>query len=240
MKVDLVVLLLKKIMNNKDSLWNRMKSYEVISDFRLLRKIPVILRIDGRAFHTFTRWFEKPFDQWLIDWLVESTISTCKEIQWFKLAYCQSDEISILLTDFETHDTQAFFDYRINKINSIVAAKFSNAFNVFFDRWGAMAEFDCRCFNLPIEDVPNYFLWRAKDWERNSLQMLARSEFSAKQLHGKKRADMHEMLFQKWINRANLHPQLKNWTYITKSMDLEFVEPTYENILSCVNKQLDA
>jgi len=182
-----------------DSLGDRMKTYE--SKLFLTRRMPVIVRIDGRAFHTYTKRANKPFDNDLIDCMVESAISVANDMQGFKVGYIQSDEASFLLTDYDHIETEAWFANNLQKIVSVSASTMtanfnSNAFSSpsLFFRMGGLATFDSRAFVIPVSDVTNYFLWRAKDWERNSLQMYARSMFSSKQLHGKNREDMFEML----------------------------------------------
>ena len=119
---------------NKDSLGDRMKShYENIPKTRLTRREPVIIRIDGKAFHTFTRGFQRPFDNILIESMQETMKYLCENIQGCKLGYCQSDEISLLLTDYETINTAAWFDYQVQKMCSIAASMATLAFNRAFD-----------------------------------------------------------------------------------------------------------
>lgn len=118
---------------NKDSLGDRMKShYENIPKTRLTRREPVIIRIDGKAFHTFTRGFQRPFDNILIESMQETMKYLCENIQGCKLGYCQSDEISLLITDYETINTAAWFDYQVQKMCSIAASMATLAFNRFF------------------------------------------------------------------------------------------------------------
>lgn len=195
------------------SIGNRMKSYyEDRNRTYLTRRVPVIMRLDGQAFHTLTRGAKKPFDQTIIDSMTATAEYLMKDVtQGSKCAYVQSDEISILITDFDTIDTEAWFDYNVQKMVSISAGHASIKFSELYKKQGV---FDSRVWNHPKEDVVNYFLWRQQDWLRNSLSMLAQSHFPHKQLHGKKREDMHEMLFQKGINWAELHPQLKNGTFM--------------------------
>ena len=107
-----------------DSLGNRMKSYELSGSSYLTKKVPVIVRLDGKAFHTFTKSFEKPFSDILADCFLSSAISLSKEMQGFKLFYTQSDELSFLLTNFDKPTTEAWFDYNVSKINSIAASTF--------------------------------------------------------------------------------------------------------------------
>ena len=119
---------------NKDSLGDRMKShYENIPKTRLTRREPVIIRIDGKAFHTFTRGFQRPFDNILIKSMQETMKYLCENIQGCKLGYCQSDEISLLITDYETINTAAWFDYQVQKMCSIAASMATLAFNRAFN-----------------------------------------------------------------------------------------------------------
>lgn len=201
-----------------DSLGDRIKRYEAASDFTLTPRSCVVIRVDGKAFHTFTKGCTKPFDQPLVDAMVDAMISVADEMQGLKLAYTQSDEATFVLTDFDTYETQGWFGYELNKLVSISASAFTGFFNQTYTLKPrrTVAMFDSRAFVVPKDDVANVFLWRQKDWERNSLQMLARAHFSQKELHGQNHAAIHEMLFDIGINWANLPKQLKNGTYIDK------------------------
>lgn len=118
----------------KDSLGDRMKTfYENIPKTHLTRRQPVIIRIDGKAFHTFTRGFQRPFDDILIESMQETMKYLCENIQGCKMGYCQSDEISLLITDYETINTAAWFDYQVQKMCSIAASMATLAFNRAFD-----------------------------------------------------------------------------------------------------------
>jgi tRNA(His) guanylyltransferase len=198
-----------------ESLGDRMKAnYEDRFRFHLIRRMPVIIRLDGHSFHTITRGCEKPFDAGLASDMIDTTLVLCREIQGAKCAYLQSDEISILLTDFDELATQAWFDYNVQKMVSISAGIASA---VFSDLRTRIATFDSRAFNIPKEEVANYFVWRQKDWVRNSVQMLARVHFSHKQLLKKGQADMHEMLHEIGVNWNDLPERWKNGTVIYKS-----------------------
>lgn len=116
----------------KDSLGDRMKQYESISKISLMRRNPVIIRIDGKAFHTFTRGFRRPFDDILIESMQETMKYLCENIQGCKIGYCQSDEISLLLVDYENINTAAWFDYQVQKMCSIAASAATLAFDSFF------------------------------------------------------------------------------------------------------------
>lgn len=207
----------------------RMKSnYENRYKFFLTRRTPVIIRIDGKSFHTYTRGLTKPFDEGLIEDMKNTTIFLCENIQGAKLGYTQSDEISILITDYDNLETSAWFDYSIQKISSISASLATAEFNrlrtiTHFKKWDnehafdeKQAFFDSRCFNIPKEEVANYFLARQKDAVKNSISMLAQSLYSHKELHCKNAKDMQEMCFQKGYNWDKLHYSKKRGSTIMK------------------------
>ncbi len=192
----------------------RMKKYERTGNGFLVHRMPAIIRIDGRAFHTFTKGFKKPFDSVLMKIMEDTALSLVSEISTAKIAYGQSDEISILLIDYNNLETMQWFDGNISKICSIASSLATNAFNQKlyefwreeaakgflnekeaesnkdFDRENLYYEkmhkacFDARVFSIPENDVSNYFLWRRKDCIRNSIASFAQSKFSSKQLHG--------------------------------------------------------
>lgn len=217
----------------RDDLENRMKTfYEQIPKTRLMRRTPVVIRIDGKAFHTFTRGFKRPFDDVLIKTMQETAKYLCENIQGCQLAYTQSDEISLLLIDYQRFETSAWFDYEIQKMTSISASMATMAFNKFFTSnsydfidmvynsqngiliiendsyicflYNALSKgamFDARVFNIPREEVCNYFYWRQLDASRNSIQMVGQANFSHKELQNKSCNDIQDMLMtQKGIN----------------------------------------
>lgn len=206
-----------------DELGKRMKEYyEGIPKTRLMRRTPVIIRIDGRSFHSFTRGLKKPFDHVLMYSMQETMKYLCENIQGAVLGYHQSDEISILLIDYKRFNSSAFFDYEIQKVCSISASMATVAFNKFFYRISQseieskadeayketllkkqdlMPQFDARCFNIPKEEVTNYFYWRQLDATRNSIEMVGQANFSHKELHKKSCNMIQDMLHeQKGIN----------------------------------------
>jgi len=223
-----------------NSLGNRMKDYERVSQTFLTPRSCAVIRVDGQAFHTFTRGFKKPFDSDLMSLMDYAAKSLSEIIQGFKIGYVQSDEASFLITDFDKLETQGWFNYEVNKIISISACEMSNAFNkknMFLkkDYNIPLARFDSRVFIIPNPDVSNYFLWRMKDWERNSLQMYARSFFSQKQLYNKKCSDIHEMLHEIGKNWAtDLTPREKNGLLFTKKDDY-YISPRYEEVNQIIN-----
>jgi tRNA(His) 5'-end guanylyltransferase len=232
---------------SEDSLGDRMKhNYEERARHYLLRRTPVIVRVDGKAFHTFTANFNKPFDMTFIECMVVAAKAVAKELQGFKVGYIQSDEASFLLTDYDDLNTDAWFDLNVQKVASVTSSLMTYCFNKVMPCDKASIHqpvvFDARCFNIPKEEIANYFLWRAKDWERNSVSMFARAFFSQKELHGKGRADIHEMLHQKGQNWANLDPICKNGTFLIKDTGVISykynIQATYEDINKLVCRAL--
>lgn len=222
--------------NSKATLAQRIKRYEASSDVLLTPRMPVIIRVDGRSFSKFTKRLNRPFDQGFINAMVLSATMVMSDMQGCKVAYVQSDEASFLLTDYDKINSQGWFGYELQKMVSISAACMTAHFMSFFCDSENVAMFDSRAFNLPKEDVVNYFLWRTKDWQRNSLQMYCRSFFSHQEMHKKSREDMHEMLHSKGKNWTNDLPnQVKNGTFIIKDDEGGFkmatdVLPSYESV----------
>lgn len=221
-----------------NSLGDRMKRYEQVSKSFLTPKMPVIIRVDGKAFHTFTKKFNKPFDHDLMRWMDNAAYETMKQIQGCVACYVQSDEATFLLTDWENHETQGWFGYNHQKLVSLSAA-YMTAHFIDELTFKDIVVFDSRAFNVPLEDVVNCFLWRMKDWHRNSIQMYARSVFSHKELHKKNVSDIHEMLYSVGKNWAtDLTHREKNGTLWIKQDEggfkrcEQFIEnvPTYMNV----------
>lgn len=231
-----------------DSLGDRIKlNYEGRAKTQLLRRTPVIIRVDGKAFHTYTRGCTKPFDQDLIDCMAGAARSVAEQMQGFKMAFIQSDEASFLLTDYDDITTEAWFDYKVQKMASVAASLMTAYFNQEVQikrsyaeahqmecslKSGIPACFDARCFNIPEAEISNYFLWRAQDWARNSIQMLARANFSQAQLHGKNREGMHEMLHSIGKNwTTDTTAQQRNGSWIAKDGQMyHHIQPVYSEI----------
>jgi tRNA(His) guanylyltransferase len=229
--------------DKKDNLGNRVKGYENCSRYYLQRRTPVILRIDGQHFSSFTKNCKKPFDGALNNAMVTSAMMTAENMQGFKLAYHQSDEVTFFLSDWETFETCAWFDNNLAKLQTITASMFTAYFNDNYPKYkedqhssywidnpplkyedmpdfkyeDGLAFFDCRAFNVPKEEVANMFLWRQKDWHRNSIQMLGRSQFSQKQLHGKNMEQIKALLLEKGQDWENLPDEYKNGTFIVNN-----------------------
>jgi tRNA(His) guanylyltransferase len=197
----------------KDALGDRIKSqYEDRTRFLLPRRTYTIIRVDGKAFHTLTRGFTRPFDRKLMTMMDNTAMAMCKEMQGAALAYVQSDEISVLLTDFSKITTNAWFDGNVQKMASIAAACATANFNMemlrnnYFKSDSKLAMFDARVFTIPdATEVENYFIWRQNDASRNSVQMVARSLYSHKELEGKGVPQLHDLI----------HAKNKNWNNYT-------------------------
>lgn len=181
-----------------DSLGDRMKAYESVPRARLMPKTPVLLRLDGKAFHTLTRGMDRPYDERFMRCMWSTATELCDSIQGCKIAYVQSDEITLLLIDYQTYQTQGWFDYEVQKMCSISAsiatAAFGDKFRELFPERKATPLFDARCWNLPREEVANCLIWRQQDASRNSIQMLAQAHFSHKEMHLKNCSMLQDML----------------------------------------------
>ena len=202
---------------DKTSIGDRMKGYENISRIYLPRRIPVIIRLDGKAFHSFTRGFCKPFDNVLMKAMQLTMRRLCEEIQGCVFGYTQSDEITLVLTDYATIHTDAWFGYNIQKMASVAASMATVYFNnswllecnrlpesndreFYFEQQGK-AMFDARCFSIPKDEVCNCLIWRQQDATRNSVQAVGQAHFSQKELNGKSCNEIQDMLFtEKNIN----------------------------------------
>lgn len=218
----------------RDSLGNRMKSYERVYNPRLLPNSPLFIRVDGKAFHTFTRGAQKPYDSRIIEAMVYAAKNTAKVMSGFKLGYVQSDEATFMLTDYDTFETEGWYAYELNKVVSITASAFTMFFNEYWrshvNTTTATAMFDARAFTVPEEDAPNAFIWRQRDWERNSVQMLARSLYSQPALHGKKVPDLLELTEFAGHRWEDQHPQLKYGTFIEANYELTHNKETYDTL----------
>jgi tRNA(His) guanylyltransferase len=221
----------------KDSLGDRMKSYyEDRTRYTLLRRSYTLMRIDGKAFHTYTKGLKRPFDAGLIEDMNSTASYLCKNIQGAKFAYVQSDEISILITDFDDVSTDMWFDGNIQKMTSVAASIATARFNQLRMKracWdGAdvdgyldaddiekfkLAMFDARIWQIPQSvEVENYFIWRQQDATRNSVSSVAQSLYSSKELHAKNSDQQQEMIWQKGVNWNDFSSREKRGGFIEK------------------------
>lgn len=214
---------------NNDSLGDRMKGYENISRIYLTHKIPVIIRIDGKAFHTFTRGMKKPFDRVLMESMQTTMVGLCSNIQGCVFGYTQSDEITLVLTDYDKITTSPWFDYNVQKMSSISASMATLIFNrefvkrvatvgeMYAEAWHTSEEedkymatlekaieggamFDSRVFSIPKEEVCNCLIWRQQDATRNSIESAGRAYYSDKELFKVNCSGIQELLHQKGVN----------------------------------------
>jgi tRNA(His) 5'-end guanylyltransferase len=181
-------------MTDSTDLGDRMKRYEATYRAVLPRRAFSLLRLDGRSFHSYLRGCQRPFDEQFMADMDAVAEALCHEISGAVFAYTQSDEISILVTDFATIQTEPWFGGVVAKQLSISASLATAVLNE--RRPGRRALFDARIFALadPVE-VANYFLWRQRDAVRNSISMAAQARFSHKRLHGVSSGQMQELLF---------------------------------------------
>lgn len=246
---------------NKDSLGDRMKGYENAYRMYLPRRLPVIVRVDGRAFHTLTKCFKRPFDFLFHNVMVKTATALCQEISGAKIAYTQSDEISVLITNNDTIDTQPWFGNNLQKLVSLAASiatlNFNNALkyeslskvaytvensiylnNIYHIAW-QRATFDARAFVLPEDEICNYFIWRQQDATRNSIQAAAQALYSHKELHNKNQNDLQEMIFQKGINWNNYEVWQKRGSCIYKMPGTKIVTFMDKRTNTLENKEVD-
>lgn len=237
---------------SKDSLGDRMKTYEAVPKNYLTRRTPVIVRLDGKACHSFTRGLNKPFDDIFIQSMQQTMKYLCEHIQGCVFGYTQSDEITLVLCDYMKLDTSAWFDNQVQKIVSVSASIATFAFNKWFKllserhiglmhvystnddntltesaikykdiltkRIDQGLMFDSRCFNVPKEDVCNCLIWRQQDATRNSIEGLAQSLFSHKELHGVNCKGLQDKMFtEKDVNWNDLPTQLKRGSCCVKN-----------------------
>lgn len=229
---------------NKNELTKRMKDqYELRSRHFFPRRTYVLVRSDGRSFHNWTRGLDKPYDINLMECMDAAAIELCKNVAGVKFAFVQSDEISLLITDFDDINSQAWFDNCQNKIESITASITTMAFNLKvaeFNKKGKTnlgltkkpnAMFDSRAWTIPdYIEVENYFIDRQKDAERNAVTLLATNYASHKELYGKNVSDRHEIIHaagDKW----ETHPaRFKHGGVIRRMVTIDLLKIRQEKL----------
>lgn len=181
-------------MSDRTALGDRMKRHEAAYRTVLPRRTYTVIRVDGRAFHTYLRGAVKPFDLQFMEDMDAVAEALCEEITGSVFAYIQSDEISILVTDFASAATEPWFGGVTAKWISVSASLATAVLNA--RRPTRRALFDSRVFTLsdPTE-VAAYFLWRQRDAVRNSVSMTAQAHFSHKRLNGVDTNGMQELLY---------------------------------------------
>lgn len=233
-----------QIQGDPKSLEDRMRLYEKKYSNRLNSDIPVIIRVDGKNFSKYTKQFKKPFDMLLVHTMYHCVETLANELQGFSVAYHQSDEVSFLINNKNLENGEICFGGKINKINSLTASLFSVHFNNYIKEFfpvKSLAYFDCRCFNVPKEDVSNYFLFRSKDWARNSVTMLGRHYFSHNELKNKNKNEVKNMLIEKNVFWEELSDDLKYGTFVSKengNFNKISIESSYQKINEYIEKHL--
>ena len=190
-----------------NTLKERMEYFRGLTDYKLMPKSYVLVMLDGRSFsHLIKNKFKKPFDNDFIGMMNETTRYLCENIEGCKFGYTQSDEISLVLTDFENENTESFFGFRLTKMLPIISSLATGKFNQLMmlralntipessDPIGVdvcknlientkLAQFDCKCWNVPTyNDVFAWFLYRQIDCVRNSKAQTAQAYLPHKQL----------------------------------------------------------
>lgn len=239
---------------NKDSLGDRMKEYEYASRHYLTRRIPAIIRVDGKAFHTFTRGMQCPFDPIMMAAMDSTMHDLCSQVQGCVLGYTQSDEITLVLVDNQKVTTQSWMNNNIQKMTSISGSIATLAFNRAFrelvtgyiNTYGESdytdklvkkfdcAMFDSRVFSLPEPEVVNCLIWRQNDATRNSIEAAGQAKFSQKRLHKKSCNEIQDMLMTEYgINWNDYSVREKRGACcvrVTEMVDLE--EEIYQKAIA--------
>ncbi len=217
-------------------LGKRIQKYEQVFRQFLPPRMPAIIRVDGRAFHTLLRGCEKPFDDDFAVSMDKTAKDLLSEIQTARMAYVQSDEISLLLIDYNKFDSEQWFGGNINKIVSVSAAiataSFNNNYNnIIGASFDCNAMFDSRVFTIPERDVSNYFVQRQQDATRNSIQMVAQSHYSHKELHKKNTKQLLEMCWDVNDGWGTYSPYWKRGRVIYKNGSCDYGIPIFSKKL---------
>lgn len=205
-------------MSDKTKLGDRMKRYETVTRAVLPRRTSTMIRVDGRSFHTYLRGSAKPYDYTFMDAMDAVAQKLCEEISGAQFAFVQSDEISILVSDFGTKNTEPWFGGVVQKMASISASIASVQLSrIYAEREPAV--FDSRVFTIPDpSEVAAYFIWRQRDCVKNSIAMAAQAVFSHKELHGANTSQMQDKLWkERGVNWNDYVPGAKRGRVIVKT-----------------------
>lgn len=236
----------------KDTLGDRMKAYEDAYRVYLPPRMPIVIRVDGRAFHTLLKGANKPFDHEVMFAMDRVLTELAEHAQGCVLGYTQSDEASIVLQNDRNNDTQQWFGGNLQKIITAAAALATKTFNRFGvtnktfgslnDKHVREATFDARAWIMPWEDVPNYFLWRQQDYKRNAISMAARAMFSHKDCVNK---DTDMLLLMMEAKGVKFHEQYSNRErfgyFVTGQERLpEIGDTNYQELNEVINRERTA
>jgi len=205
----------------KDDFGDRMKNFEMAEAGRkLMPLLPVMIRLDGKSFHSFTRGLKRPYDERMSRAMIETTKYLVEETG-ACIGYTQSDEISLIIYSPD-RKSQVFFDGRIQKLTSVIASLASVKFirlieELIPEKVHLLPVFDCRVWNVPNKtEAVNCILFREIDCLKNSISMAARSFYSHKEVDRKTGSEQQEMLFKKGINFNDYPVFFKRGTYVQK------------------------
>ena len=204
----------------KDDFGDKVKMIEQIeAGRRFLPLLPVIVRLDGKCFHSYTKNMKRPFDQKLVDIMIDVTKFLVEETN-ACIGYTQSDEISLVCYS-ANRDSAIFYDGKIAKIVSVICSMCTGKFNELAMKTGLstkLAFFDCRAWQVPtLEEAVDAIRFREQDASKNSISMAARAYFSHKSLMNKSGSEMQEMLFsEKGINWNDFPSFFKRGTFIQR------------------------
>lgn len=215
-----------------NTLAERMREYEDVFRYKLPRRLPLLIRLDGKAFHTLTRNYEKPWDTDFMSFMDSVALFLCKKVQTVQLAYLQSDELTLLLHNYKKLNSEPWFDNTLQKIVSISAGYASAYFSVrnyqknpLLDIEEVIEVFDSRAWVLPESEVNNILLSRQQDATRNAIQMLGQAHFSHNQLQNKSCSQIQELLWQEHkINFNEFEPYYKRGRCVVRGIDGWFVD----------------
>ncbi len=204
----------------QDSLGDRMKWYERRYAHQVMPMLPILARVDGRAFSRFTEGLARPFDLRMSRLMIETTKFLVEETN-ARCGYTQSDEISLVWLT-ENPDAEIFFGGKLAKMISVVGSLATAYFNrhlslMIPEKADKLPVFDNRVWEVPtLFEATNYFIWRENDATRNSVSMAARAYYSHNECHGKDQSELQEMLFQKGVNWNDYPQHFKRGTYIRR------------------------
>lgn len=236
---------------------DRMKGYEQVWDIRMPARLPVIIRLDGNSFSKLTKkmGFDKPYDVAFRGYMARTTKAVLEYCSGAVIGYTQSDEISILLNNFTSLESEPFLANRIQKLTSLTASIAASAFNYCLDpvETKNLAAFDCRVFVLPESEVNNYFLWRQQDAFRNCVSSYCHYKIgdavgrgtADAMTHGKNINEQQELLFKHTgINIDSVPTWQKRGfcvTHVLKSMPMKeaLSEEALEKVIKIYGKVPD-
>ena len=205
-----------------DVMGDRMKLYEGLNEKKLIPSLPILVRIDGKNFSTFTRGLGRPYDEGLTELMKETTRYLVEQTN-ACIGYTQSDEITLVLWG-KTPKSEVYFNGKHSKLVSVLASMATaffakNQLNYLpLSHAHRLVHFDCRVWNVPsLEEAANAVLWREIDATKNSVQMLAQEHFSHKELQGKGRAAQHDLLHTKGINWNDYPSFFKRGSYFARA-----------------------